>query len=287
VKALVSLSVPAILVMVATGCDETRRQRLYPHFDVTRDQLVAMLDREPEPVREAVLARPRYFLAVLERVLDEPEDLFAVVDKQHGLSPEFVPPDLTELRDYRLLLNRGDIRLRRLVMPDVLAMNEAARIDGIDLVFSSGYRSYGYQAEVYARHVSQHGKEQADRESAEAGHSQHQLGTTIDFGSISDEFGVTPPGRWLLGNAWRFGFSLSYPAGMEELTGYRHENWHYRYITRAGTLMEREFFGGIQYHLLSFLARSRDAFAAARIGPSRSPSSVPYSSTPCLGSMAS
>ena len=150
-------------------------------------------------------------------------------------------------------------------MPDVLAMTEAARIDGIELVYSSTYRSYEYQKTVYDRHVRTYGREQADRESARPGMSQHQLGTTIDFGSITDAFGDTAAGKWLVSNARRFGFSLSYPEGGEELTGYRHEIWHYRYLSRVGTLMEREFFASIQQHMLEFFHEYRAFFVSNMI----------------------
>lgn len=142
-------------------------------------------------------------------------------------------------------------------------MATAAEIDGITLVFSSAYRSYDYQKAVYERNVRQLGQEQADRESARPGTSQHQLGTTVDFGSITDAFAETPAGKWLLENAWRYGFSLSYPDGYESLTGYRHEIWHYRYISRAAARLERDYFGSIQHYLLVFLADHLETLRAA------------------------
>jgi D-alanyl-D-alanine carboxypeptidase len=138
-------------------------------------------------------------------------------------------------------------------VPDLLAMNEAARQAGLELVHSSAYRSYEYQAEVYQRNIDALGKERADRESAQPGKSQHQLGTAIDFGSITDAFADTPEGRWLAEHAWEFGFSLSYPDGYEDVTGYRYESWHFRHISRIGTRLERDFFIGIQQYFLSFI----------------------------------
>ncbi len=45
-----------------------------------------------------------------------------------------------------------------------------------------------------------------------------------------DDFGGTPQGLWLAGNAHLYGFAMSYPEGGEEITGYIFEPWHYRYI---------------------------------------------------------
>jgi D-alanyl-D-alanine carboxypeptidase len=142
-------------------------------------------------------------------------------------------------------------------------MDSAARADGAPLLYSSSYRSYDYQAEVYARAVEKDGQAQADRESARPGSSQHQLGTVIDFGSITDAFAGTKQGRWLAAHAWEYGFSLSYPDGYEPVTGYKHESWHYRYITKPAARLQREFFGDIQQYMLAFLNDNRSALEAS------------------------
>ncbi|GIW08792.1 MAG: hypothetical protein KatS3mg060_3597 [Dehalococcoidia bacterium] len=67
--------------------------------------------------------------------------------------------------------------------------------------------------------------------SAKPGHSEHQLGTAIDFASaengyeLDESFANTREGKWLLANATRYGFVLSYPAGAESITGYAYEPW--------------------------------------------------------------
>ena len=137
-------------------------------------------------------------------------------------------------------------------------MVEDARVEGITLLISSTYRSYEYQDKLFKWNVEQNGLETAERESARPGTSQHQLGTTIDFGSITDEYAYTTAGMWLLDNAWKYGFSLSYPDGYENLTGYRYESWHFRYITPQATKLQRDYFDDIQYYLLIFLNESRE-----------------------------
>jgi len=155
--------------------------------------------------------------------------------------------------------------LRRAMMPEVPAMVRAAHADRVTLTFSSAYRSYSYQQGVFEREVQMYGREMAERESAQAGYSQHQLGTAVDFGSISDDYERTLEGRWVAAHAWEYGFSLSYPAGYEQVTGYRHESWHYRYITRAGTLMQRRYFRDIQQYFLQFLSDNRENLVHARV----------------------
>ncbi|MFW6293790.1 MAG: M15 family metallopeptidase, partial [Spirochaetota bacterium] len=155
----------------------------------------------------------------------------------------------------KLVLSRPGHRLTSDATEALLEMSADAADDGITLVVSSAYRSYDYQADVYARWVEQLGQEEADRVSARPGTSQHQLGTVVDFGCICDEFASQPAGRWLAEHARRYGFSLSYPAGYEEVTGYAYEPWHFRYVGRSAAELEHRYFAGVQQWMLEFLER--------------------------------
>ena len=76
--------------------------------------------------------------------------------------------------------------------------------------------------------------------SARPGHSEHQLGTAIDFRSADDatppwqldDFADTDAGGWLRDHAWEYGFVLSYPRGEAAETCYSYEPWHFRYVGR-------------------------------------------------------
>lgn len=233
-------------------------------FSLTASELQAMVEFLPPDIRAPILAKPGDFLHLVADVLEEPKDYLLLVDKSHALSHTFVPSDLVSLKRYSLSLYLGDVMVRRSIMPAILDMVRAAKNEGIALVFSSGYRSYEYQKYVYEREVKTYGQETADRESARPGASQHQLGTAIDFGSITDEFATTPAGRWLAAHAWEYGFSLSYPQGEEAITGYRYESWHYRYVTKPGTLLQRKYFGDIQQYMMEFLDASWATLMAKR-----------------------
>lgn len=249
------LLLAAALGVVAAGCAEPEPPPpLHPAFSINMPDLEEVLEAMDAAAAQQVRARPQVFLELMQQMLAAPQPLYRLVDKQHALESDYAPGDLVALERYQIATNRAGHRLSRLVMPDLLAMVESARGDGIELLVSSAYRSYRYQAGLYDRHVEQLGQAAADRVSARPGHSQHQLGTTVDFGSIAAGYGDTPNGRWLAASAWRFGFSLSYPAGYEEYTGYDYEPWHFRYLGRVGTLLERQFFGGLQQRFLEFFA---------------------------------
>jgi D-alanyl-D-alanine carboxypeptidase len=114
-------------------------------------------------------------------------------------------------------------------------MVKDAAADGEELVVASAYRSYAHQEASYARLTSIYGTE-AGEMSATPGHSQHQLGTAVDFTNaaagyeIWDYFGDTSAYSWLKDHAREYGFVLAYPSGKEAETGYQWEPWHYRYV---------------------------------------------------------
>jgi D-alanyl-D-alanine carboxypeptidase len=116
-------------------------------------------------------------------------------------------------------------------------MAAAAKLDGFDIVAFSTYRSFEYQTTLYNRYVEKDGQEAADRYSARPGYSEHQTGLAFDIGEknfeqywASEAFGGTPSGEWVATHAHEYGFILRYPIGKEEVTGYMHESWHFRYV---------------------------------------------------------
>ena len=116
-------------------------------------------------------------------------------------------------------------------------MLAAAKKQGFDLVAFSGYRSFEYQTTLYNNYVNRDGVDAADRYSARPGYSEHQTGLAFDIGEkgkedlwLTDEFGETPAGQWLVAHASEYGFILRYPQNKEHITGYMYESWHFRYV---------------------------------------------------------
>ncbi len=224
----------------------------------------------PASVVSSLAAAARDERAGFEASLDEAlrpgreGDAYRVllVDKKHPLPEGYEPVDLVALDGYRgadgqkasFAVNRPGHQLRAAAAAALDRMAAAALKDGVNLMASSGYRSESYQKTVYERIVRELGQEAADRESARPLTSQHQLGTAVDFGSITDAFAETAASRWLEANAGRFGWSLSFPNGYEEVTGYRWESWHYRYVGTGPAAFIERYFGGIQQYALAFLA---------------------------------
>ncbi len=163
-------------------------------------------------------------------------ELLQLVTKDHALPPDFVPADLTLLPTEAVIPGGPPLHLTEQTVEALERLLEAARVAGHDIRVRSAYRSYAEQVYTHQFWVDLLGAAEADRRSARAGHSEHQLGTVVDVTSASvgwglePEFGATPEGEWLQDHAWRFGFVESYPEGEESTTGYRYEPWHLRYV---------------------------------------------------------
>lgn len=225
---------------------------LSPSFTLDRAGLEKIISDQPEAIQKAILAKPERFLQLADSMLSQPEELFYLVDKQHALTKDQRPARTVKPHDYGIPSTRADREVSALIIEPLKKMTEAAGQEGLQIVFASGYRPYDYQEMIYNRYVKEMGQKEADRVSARPGTSQHQLGTAVDFGTITDDYAYTPEGKWLTAHAGDYGFSLSYPKGMEELTGYKWECWHYRYITVEGVAMQKEFFQNIQQYLMLF-----------------------------------
>lgn len=230
-------------------------------MEAKKAKVQTILSNYEFPSKTLILASTEDFIKDLEMVLSSEDETLVLVDKTHPLPVGYVPPELVKLDGNNpatgtpasYVISRNDLSLTPETEKILEVMASDAREEGITLVVSSTYRSYDYQKSIYERNVRLYGQEVTDRESARAGHSQHQLGTAIDFGSITDDFEYTKPGQWLFANAKKYGFSLSFPKGMEPVTGYRYECWHYRYIGVNACNLQEKWFDDVQQYMLEFI----------------------------------
>lgn len=181
-----------------------------------------------------------YFFKALD-VIKQDEELIMLVNKTNLLQPNYEPIDLVMLTK-EFPSNKESFQLRKILIDDLYDMFFDAETANIKLSIISAYRSYYTQKAVYNNWKKILGVKQADRVSAKPGASQHQLGTVIDFNRLDESFGKSKEGLWLYANAYKYGFILSYPEGMEEKTGYAYEPWHYRYIGKEAAFIVYNFF---------------------------------------------
>ena len=170
-----------------------------------------------------------------------------IIEKRGGVT--YIDGVLIVNKTYPLPENYGS-GLDNTALSAFNTMASDASRDGIYLNIVSGYRSYYTQAYLYDSYCQRSGQQTADRFSARPGHSEHQTGLAMDINSVYDSFADTPEAKWLENNCWRYGFIIRYPRDKENITGYKYESWHIRYVgktlakelTKSGQTLE-EYFG--------------------------------------------
>ena len=194
-----------------------------------------------------------------------------LANKQSELDAGYVPANLVTLNCATLQSGR-EYELESRAAAALYAMLAEMQAAGVsDIMVASAYRSYEYQVNLYNKYLSFEkscisddarrvfGEEYIkvnylDKKifklsqedaltvvqsySALPGQSEHQTGLCIDFitssmgTELNEAFENTQAFAWLAQNAYKFGFILRYPKGMEGITGYTYEPWHYRFVGR-------------------------------------------------------
>ena len=156
------------------------------------------------------------------------DENLVLVNKFYHLPDKYEPNDLVTLTSK---YNQGiNSKMRKEAAEAFMKMVDGAMLDNIILKNSSAYRSYDYQVNLYDKYVKRDGKEKADIYSARPGYSEHQTGLCADINTINSSFANTKEAKWLAKNAYKYGFILRFPKDKEDVTGYKYEPWHYRYV---------------------------------------------------------
>lgn len=185
--------------------------------------------------QETLILLNNYYLNIICPVpnKDFPDYFLFPVTQGNSLPEDYAPPDLVNITN-KVYAN-GIICLRKEAADAFLKMWHDALKENLKIIVVSGFRPYAIQDYLYSNYIKIYGIKSIDL-IAKAGHSEHQLGTTVDLGSASNRyflnvsFEKTKEGRWLLDNSWKYGFVLSYPKNKKHLTGYDYEPWHFRYV---------------------------------------------------------
>lgn len=157
------------------------------------------------------------------------------VDRWSPLPYDYKPDDLIKLpQKWNYHPQEYPKYLRSEIVQKLDEMLTAAERKNIHIRVVSAFRSALDQRRLYLRKINQAGLDQILV--AKPGHSEHQLGTTVDLCGVDPdyvlkpEFKQTKEGIWLQQNAALFGFIQSYTEKNAEKTGYSPEPWHFRYM---------------------------------------------------------
>jgi len=172
-------------------------------------------------------------------IISDPNDSLVLVNKLNSLSHDYIPNDLvTPNILFSFTEDSPKKKMRKEAAQALEELFNQAEQEQILLLGASGYRSYDQQAQIFARNYVRSGAE-ANQFSARPGESEHQTGLAMDVtcaavnNQLTQSFGDTLEGQWLINNASEFGFIIRYPKGGEKITGYQYEPWHIRYVGKS------------------------------------------------------
>jgi LAS superfamily LD-carboxypeptidase LdcB len=172
-------------------------------------------------------------VGVLEKLSKTDSKLLEKYSKVYFLNENYVPEKLTLIDQKYWNVKNKPLEIHTDILPHLQKMIDDATIaDNTVMQILSAYRSFGTQAGLKATYKVTYGTGTANAFSAEQGYSEHQLGTTVDFttptiGTGLAGFEKTTAYTWLVNNAYKYGFVLSYP---KNNTYYVYEPWHWRFV---------------------------------------------------------
>jgi len=168
----------------------------------------------------------------LDKLSKVDTQLLQKYSKVFFLNENYTPASLVTIPDQYVYRDGKNYQFYEKVEPFLERMLKAATDGGIDIKVISAYRSFGDQSTLKSTYNIIYGAGTANQFSADQGYSEHQLGTTIDFTTTEledkyDTFDKTEAYTWLINNAYKYGFIMSYP---KNNTYYVYEPWHWRFV---------------------------------------------------------
>lgn len=172
---------------------------------------------------------------------DMEKGILILVNKYNYLEEDHEFPNLENIS---LMYAYNDNKLQEEAVTNYFKMARDAKQQGLNLVVNTSYRSYASQEKIYNNFVNQYGEEYAEENSARPGYSEHETALAIDIDTArtdADVFEESSEYAWLLEHAHEYGYILRYPEGLEKITGFSYEPWHYRYVgIEAATQIKNE-----------------------------------------------
>lgn len=162
------------------------------------------------------------------------DKVFENLNRATAVPLDYIPQDLIKVSD--TIKTIGVMCISERINRHLEEMIGDAKKQGLSIAITSSYRSAEIQKFLYSMWIDKSG-EKAKAGVAEAGHSEHQLGTTLDvtgksigYSGVNPKFANSKEGKWMAKNSYKYGFIMSYPNKKQKETGYIYEPWHFRYI---------------------------------------------------------
>lgn len=205
----------------------------YMKFDYFKgENLFRYVDYYSGSYQEAVvhvnigLDKPHYENAnVITKFSEE-----VLANKYNKLDESFEPDNIKEIKS-SCVKGKEMQYLSKSAQVAFEKMCDAALEEDKHILANSAYRSYQDQQDVYDTYLKLYGKNYVDNYVAIPGYSEHQTGLALDVAAKGyNTFKTSPEYKWMIENSYKYGFILRYPLEKQELTGYKYEAWHFRYV---------------------------------------------------------
>lgn len=205
----------------------------YLEFDYFKsDNLYRYIDYFYGDYKEAVIyvniGLDKKFYEDVNVITTFSEDVLA--NKYNKLDETFEPKNLSKISS-KYVKGNGDQYLSKVAQEAFEEMCVEAEKSGLYLLANSAYRSYKSQEEVYNTYLKLYGQNYVNNYVATPGYSEHQTGLALDVAAKGvSTFKNSKEYSWMIENAHNYGFILRYPNEKQDITGYKHEAWHFRYV---------------------------------------------------------
>lgn len=209
-------------------------QKLYAvtnELNQTRDDLRGRISSLESSVGSQV-GKVEASVGTLEKLSQTDPELLKQYSKVYFLNEHYVPAALSPIDPQFVLANGQQLFIHSNVAPFLEKLLSDAESNQFGLRVVSAYRSFGQQSMLKKNYKFIYGAGTANQFSADQGYSEHQLGTAVDFGVAQNKnqftgFENTPEYSWLVANAYKYGFVISYPP---HNSYYVYEPWHWRFV---------------------------------------------------------
>ena len=152
-----------------------------------------------------------------------------LVNKHFKLNKEFKVPDLVKID--KKYTDEDNIMMNKEAYEQYKKMSDDLEKSGLNIYITTAYRSYDEQKELCDYFKKLYGDEYVKKYVAQPGFSEHQTGLAIDIASVrKNTFASSKEYKWMIKNAYKYGYILRYKKEYQEETGFKSEAWHYRYV---------------------------------------------------------
>jgi LAS superfamily LD-carboxypeptidase LdcB len=174
-------------------------------------------------------------LGTLDKLANTDKELLQKYSKVYFLNEHYVPKKLVEISKEFVYDKTKTHQVNADVWPFFIDLMRSATSSGLSLQVVSAFRSFDNQSSLKTGYKVTYGAGTANKFSADQGYSEHQLGTAFDLttanlGANFERFDRDPTYIWLVDNAYKYGFTLSYPPNNDY---YQFEPWHWRFVGKA------------------------------------------------------